>query len=164
MTTATFDSRLATSSSLLRRLATLVFATDAGWGATALRLILGLVIFPHGAQKLFGWFGGYGVTGTLGYFQSLGIPTFFGALAIAAETLGALALILGLGTRLAALGVATNFAVAALMVHLQFGFFMNWFGNQKGEGVEYLIIGIALAATVIVLGGGRFSIDRRLTR
>ncbi len=103
----------------------------------ALRLTLGLVILPHGAQKLLGWFGGYGFRGTMGYFTgTLGIPYALGLLAIVAESLGALALVAGLLTRPAALGIGIVMAVAALTSHRRHGFFMNWFGTQAGEGYE----------------------------
>jgi putative oxidoreductase len=139
-------------------------ATGDSWTPTALRLVLAVIAFPHGAQKLLGWFGGYGFDGTMGYFTSLGIPYALGVLAILAETIGALALAAGIATRIAALGFAANMAVAALLVHLPHGFFMNWFGNQKGEGIEYFVLAIAAAATVMVHGGGRLSIDRALTK
>lgn len=163
MTSTTFD-RPSTPPIGTASLVHLLFATDATWTATLLRLVLGLVIFPHGAQKLFGWFGGYGFQGTMGYFQSLGIPSVFGVLAIAAETLGAVALIFGAATRIAAFALAVNLTVAALMVHLPFGFFANWYGNQKGEGIEYHILAVALALGVTALGGGRLSVDRQLSR
>lgn len=130
-----------------------------------LRITLGLVIFPHGAQKLFGWFGGYGFSGTMHHFtENMGIPYLFALLAILAESFGALGLIVGLGTRIAALGVGATIGVAAIMVHLQYGFFMNWFGKQAGEGFEYhlLVVGMALALTIS--GGGKWSLDRLLSK
>lgn len=127
------------------------------------RLALALVIFPHGAQKVLGWFGGYGIAGTMGYFtKSLGIPAPLGAAAIAVEFLGPIALALGLGGRLAAAGIATVMAVAALTVHRTNGFFMNWFGGQAGEGYEFHILAIALALVVIVGGSGSLSLDHVL--
>lgn len=142
-----------------------LFATSDSWGATALRVALALVFFPHGAQKLFGWFGGYGFNGTMGYFTgALGIPYVFGVAAILAESLGAAALLLGFGTRIAAFALAVNMAVAALLVHARFGFFMNWFGNQQGEGIEYHILAISALAVVMAIGGGRLSVDRSIAR
>ncbi len=136
--------------------------TDDDYVALALRVVLAVVIFPHGAQKLLGWWGGLGFEGTMGYFSSLGIPTVFGLLAIAAEFFGAIGLLLGLLGRVAAFGVGAVMLTAALMVHLPYGFFANWFGNQQGEGVEYFILGVALAAAVVVKGSGAFSLDRVL--
>jgi putative oxidoreductase len=128
-----------------------------------LRLMLGLVILPHGAQKLLGWFGGYGYRGTMGYFGGLGIPALFGFLAIMAEFFGGLALLAGLFGRVAALGVGVTMLTAAMMVHVQNGFFMNWFGNQKGEGVEYFLLGIAVSVAVVLGGSGAWSVDRLLS-
>ncbi|HEX7077974.1 MAG TPA: DoxX family protein [Candidatus Eisenbacteria bacterium] len=127
------------------------------------RLVLGGIIWVHGAQKLLGWFGGYGFTGTMQYFtKSLGIPAPLGLLAIATEFFGGPLLVLGLGGRLMAVGVAAVMSVAALLVHAPNGFFMNWSGGQKGEGFEYHFLAIALAAAIIVHGSGALSIDRLL--
>jgi len=133
--------------------------------ATLARLVLALVMFPHGAQKVLGWFGGYGFSGTMQFFtEQMGIPAVLAFLAIAVEFLGPLALVLGLAGRVAAAGIVVNMAVAAWMVHLPNGFFMNWFGNQKGEGFEYHLLAIALALVVVVRGSGGWSLDRRLSR
>ena len=124
------------------------------------RLTLGLVMFPHGAQKALGWFGGYGYTGTMGYFTgTLHIPALFAFLAIAAEFAGALALITGLFSRVAAFGIASVMAVAISM-HYANGFFMNWTGQQKGEGIEYHLLALGLALIVIIYGAGKASLDR----
>lgn len=139
--------------------------TDNSLTTLLLRVALGAVFFPHGAQKVLGWFGGYGFTGTMGFFTGmLHIPAPVGFLAIAAEFAGAIGLILGLGTRLAALGIAANMAVAVVMVHAQFGFFMNWAGNQKGEGFEYHLLAIAIALALVIRGGGQWSVDAALDR
>jgi len=133
--------------------------------ATLSRVVLALVMFPHGAQKVLGWFGGYGFSGTMQFFtEQMGIPAVLAFLAIAAEFLGPLALALGLAGRVAAAGIAVNMAVAVWMVHLPNGFFMNWFGNQKGEGYEYHLLAIALALVVVIRGSGAWSLDRRLGR
>ena len=138
-----------------------LFSTDQGIAALVLRVALGLVFFPHGAQKVFGWFGGYGYASTMAFFtQTLGIPAFFGFLAIVAEFAGAIALVFGFMTRLAAFGIAVTMAVAMATVHWQHGFFMNWSGQQLGEGFEYHLLAIGIAAALIVTGGGRWSVDR----
>ncbi|MFZ3090574.1 MAG: DoxX family protein [Nitrospirota bacterium] len=125
-----------------------------------LRVLIGIVFFPHGAQKVLGWFGGYGFSGTMGFFtEKLGIPAIFAFLAITAEFLGSLALVFGFLTRIAAFGIACVMIVAVFMLHLQYGFFMNWFGNQQGEGIEYHILAIAIAVALMIKGGGRWSID-----
>ena len=141
-----------------------IVKTDPGnYVATLLRLVLGVVFFAHGAQKLLGWFGGFGFTGTMGFFTQLGIPTPFGFLAIMAEFLGGLGLILGFLSRIAAFGIACNMAVAVAMVHHNFGPFMNWYGNQKGEGYEYHVLVIAITVALMILGSGALSVDAALS-
>jgi putative oxidoreductase len=126
-----------------------------------LRVLLGLVFFPHGMSKLTTMFGGYGFEGTMGFFTGkLGIPAVFAFLAIMAEGAGWLGLVAGFLTRIAAFGIAANMAVAVYMLHWQNGFFMNWFGNQKGEGYEFHILVIAIAIVLILRGGGRWSVDK----
>lgn len=130
-----------------------------------LRLLLGVVMLPHGAQKLLGWFGGYGFSGTMGFFTGkMGIPAVFAFLVIITEFFGSLALITGALTRLAAFGVGCVMFVGALMVHLPHGFFMNWSGKQQGEGFEFHILAIAIAVALMIKGGGRWSVDGLLTK
>jgi putative oxidoreductase len=128
-----------------------------------LRLLLGAVMFPHGAQKVLGWWGGHGLSATIGAFTGpMGIPLVFAWLAIAAEFLGSLGLIVGLLTRVASFGIGVNMVVASVM-HFENGFFMNWMGNQKGEGFEYHILAVAAAGVLMIDGGGKASLDRALT-
>lgn len=128
--------------------------------ALLLRLALGIVIFPHGAQKLLGWYGGYGYKGTMSYFtQTMHIPYVFGLLAIIAEFFGALAVIVGFLTPIAAFGIGVTMLVAAITVHRPHGFFMNWFGTQTGEGYEYFILAAASALALTLLGAGDWSLD-----
>jgi putative oxidoreductase len=125
-----------------------------------MRVMLGVVFFPHGAQKVLGWFGGHGLNGTLDFFtQNMGVPFIFALLVIAAEFLGAIGLIVGLLTRVAAFGVFSVMVGAILMVHLPHGFFMNWSGQQAGEGIEYHLLAIALAIALMIKGGGKASFD-----
>ena len=127
---------------------------------TLIRLVLGVVFFLHGSQKLLGWFGGFGFSGTMNFFTSmLHIPAPFAVLAICAEFFGGLGLILGLLARVAAFGIAMNMVVAILLVHFANGPFMNWYGNQKGEGYEFHLLALALAITIIIRGAGAFSMD-----
>lgn len=133
--------------------------TDRSYTLLLQRLALGLVILPHGLQKVFGLFGGYGFDATMGFFASIGVPAFLGVLVIAAESLGALGLVLGAGTRLAAFGVAATMVGAVLTVHLPHGFFMNWGGSQAGEGFEYHLLALALAVPLVVRGAGAYSLD-----
>lgn len=143
----------------------LLFQTDGRGEALLARLTLGLVMFPHGAQKVLGWFGGYGFSGTMGAFtQQMHIPAPLAFLAIAAEFAGAILLVLGLLGRLAALGITVNMIVAILAVHRANGFFMNWLGQQKGEGIEYHLLAIGLGLIVILYGSGKASLDRIIAR
>ncbi|HKN71638.1 MAG TPA: DoxX family protein [Terriglobales bacterium] len=131
---------------------------------TILRFVLGVVFFAHGAQKMLGWFGGFGFHATMGFFTHMGMPAPVAFLVICTEFFGGLGLIVGLLTRVAALGIGGEMIGAIFMVHLPNGFFMNWFGNQKGEGVEYHLLVIAIAAALLLRGGGAFSVDRALSK
>jgi putative oxidoreductase len=131
---------------------------------TSLRLVLGVVFFAHGAQKMLGWFGGYGFHGTMGFFAHLGIPAPVAFLIICTEFFGGLGLIVGLLTRIAALGIGGLMIGAIFMVHLPNGFFMNWAGTQKGEGIEYHLLVLAMAATLLLRGAGAFSADRAIAK
>lgn len=144
---------------ILRRL----LATDASWTQTVARVALGLVMFPHGAQKLLGWFGGYGFQGTMGYLTGAAhLPYLVALLVIVIESFGALALVAGFASRAAAAGVAAVMIGAVATIHGANGFFMNWAGTQGGEGFEYHILAVALALIVMLRGGGAASIDRTL--
>ncbi|MEO5960848.1 MAG: DoxX family protein [Opitutaceae bacterium] len=139
-------------------------ATGDSFAATALRLTLGFMILPHGLQKTFGWFGGYGFNGTMGYLTgTVGAPWIFALLAILAESVGGVMLIAGVGTRFAALAVGGVMLVAGAQ-HRTNGFFMNWTGAQKGEGFEFHLLALGIVVAVLVLGGGKFSIDALLQR
>ena len=141
-----------------------LIGTDNDAATTVLRWVLGVSFFVHGAQKLLGWFGGYGFTGTMGFFTGvMHIPAVFAFLAIAAEFFGGLGLIFGLLTRVAAFGIFANMVVAVAMVHRQFGFFMNWTGTQKGEGYEYHLLVLAITAFLMIRGAGAASVDRLLS-
>jgi putative oxidoreductase len=148
------------ASALLHRL----IATSNSVAPTVARLGLGLVMFAHGAQKALGWFGGPGFSGTIRMFHGLGIPAPLAVLDILAEFLGAIALVAGLFTRLAATGIAVVMVVAIATVHARYGFFMNWTGTQKGQGFEYHLLALAMAVSLMVAGGGRASIDGWLDR
>ena len=145
---------------MLKRL----MATSDDLSFTILRLVLGVVFFAHGAQKMLGWFGGHGFHATMGFFAHLGMPAPVALLVICTEFFGGLGLIVGLLTRIAALGIAGEMIGAILMVHLANGFFMNWAGNQKGEGFEYHLLVIAMAAALLLRGAGAFSLDRALSK
>ena len=118
------------------------FRTDESWAGLILRVVLGGVIFAHGAQKLLGWFGGNG----------------FG------ESIGSLALIAGLLTRFTAASFIVIMLGAIMTVHLPQGFFMNWFGQQQGEGIEFHLLVIAMSLVLLVVGGGKWSLDAVIAR
>ena len=140
-----------------------LLVTSDDWTLALLRLVMGSVFFAHGAQKTLGWFGGYGFSGTMGFFTKvMHIPAPFAFLAICAEFLGGIGLILGALSRVAALGIAFEMAVAVLMVHAPNGLFMNWTGQQKGEGFEYHLLAIAIAVVLMARGSGPVSVDRAL--
>jgi putative oxidoreductase len=138
--------------------------TDQSPAQLFIRAALGIVMFPHGAQKVLGWFGGPGFSKTLQAFAEMGFPTWSVVALMVVESLGALLLVGGFLTRLWALGIGTSMTICMFMHHVQHGFFMNWFGQQKGEGFEFhlLVIGICLA--LLIKGGGMLSVDRALTQ
>lgn len=141
----------------------MLFRTDAGWPGLILRVALGVVMFPHGAQKLLGWFGGYGFSATLATFtDKMHIPALLAVLVIVGESFGALGLVLGFLTRVAAFGILCDMVGAVVLVHGANGFFMNWTGKQAGEGFEYHLLAIAISAAVLIGGGGRWSMDRAI--
>lgn len=131
---------------------------------TLLRVTLGAVILPHGLQKVFGWFGGYGFAGTMDFLTGgVGLPWLVAFSVILFESVGALGLIVGAAGRLWAAGIAAVMVGAVVTTHVQHGFFMNWSGAQAGEGFEYHLLALALAAALIVRGSGAFSVDRAVT-
>jgi putative oxidoreductase len=141
-----------------------LLSTDSkNWTLLIARLALGLVIFPHGAQKLFGWFGGYGFGGTMGFLTTqAGLPYVLALLVILIESVAALMVIFGLLTRVAAFGIFVLFTGILIKMHSGYGFFMNWAGSQQGEGMEYFFLLLGLALVLIIGGGGRASVDAAL--
>jgi putative oxidoreductase len=138
-----------------------LFQTDESWVGLILRVTLGLVMFPHGAQKLLGWYGGFGLSGTMGFFtETMHLPWLVAFLVIIGESFGSVALLSGLLARFTAVSLAVIMVGAIATTHLPHGFFMNWFGKQAGEGYEYhlLVIGIGLA--LLVTGAGKWSVDK----
>jgi len=142
------------------------FATDTKSTALLLvRLALGVVILPHGMQKALGMFGGYGLEGTLGFFSSMGMPVFLGILVILAEFVGPIGVILGLGTRFMAGAIFIQMTGAMILGgHIHNGFFMNWFGNQPGEGIEYFILVLGAALALVLGGAGRWGLDNVVSK
>ena len=141
-----------------------LLATSNDLTLTIVRLVLGMTFFAHGAQKMLGWFGGYGFQGTIHFFSQVGLPAVVTVLIMVTEMFGGLGLIFGFLTRIPALGIGVEMIGATFMVHLPNGFFMNWAGNQKGEGFEYHLLAIAMAATLLLRGAGAYSVDRTLSK
>lgn len=138
-----------------------IFKTTDSIAPLGLRIMLALVIFPHGAQKLFGWFGGFGFTGTMSFFtDTMGLPWIIGFSVIILESFGSIALLIGMATRLIALCFLMLAVGITVTSHIQYGFFMNWFGTQQGEGYEYFLLWIGMAISLIITGGGKYSIDK----
>jgi putative oxidoreductase len=137
--------------------------TDDDVGMLIVRLALGIVMFPHGAQKLLGWFGGGGFAGTMQGMTGMGLPAVVVFLVILAEFFGSLSLITGVLGRLGAFGILCVMVGAVVTVHLPNGFFMNWMGNQKGEGFEYHLLAIGMAIAILIKGSGAFSVDRSMS-
>lgn len=144
----------------------LFFATDTpSWPLLIARLALGITLLPHGMQKALGLFGGYGFSGTIGGFESMGMPLLIAVLVILAEFAGSIGVILGLGTRFMAFSILLTMSGAMVLGgHISNGFFMNWFGNQKGEGFEFFILVIGLALAVMIGGGGKYALDNLISR
>ena len=113
-----------------------LMGTTEDWVPALLRIALGGVMFPHGAQKLLGWFGGYGFVGTMEFLTGMGMPAVVAFLVIIGESLGALAMILGFLTRFCAFSLTLIMVGAIGLVHWQNGFFMNWGGQAAGAGFE----------------------------
>ena len=142
-----------------------IFHINNCWSPTLLRFLLGLVLLGHGTQKLFGWFGGYGFEGTMNFFtQTAGIPWVIGFTVIIIEFFGSLSLILGFATRLWSFSMSILFPGIAYTTHLQNGFFMNWFGNQKGEGYEFFLLAIAISTSLVITGSGKYSMDNLIMK
>ncbi len=142
-----------------------LLTTHPNIGFSIARLTLGLVIFPHGAQKLLGLFGGYGYSATMeSLITQMGLPSFIAFSVIMIEFFGSISLILGIFSRFWALSLTGMFLGIIFTTQLEHGFFMNWFGAQAGEGYEYSLLIIGLALSVLVNGSGKWSIDNIISK
>jgi len=140
-----------------------IFKTYPSWAPIFARLTLGIIFFAHGSQKLLGWFGGSGWSGTIQFFEQSGVPAFLAILLIITEFFGGIAIILGFFTRLAALGLTIAMLVAIFKVHLPNGFFLNWFNvPNMGHGIEYNLALIGLSLSLLVWGAGNLSVDQMI--
>jgi putative oxidoreductase len=140
-----------------------LFSTGQDWTLTAIRIILGVVFFAHGAQKMLGWFGGAGLKETIRTMHEyIHVPIPLAFLAVSSEFFGGLGLIVGLLSRVAAIGIGFTMISAIVMVHSRYGLFMNWLGDRQGHGIEYHLLVIALVIAIVVGGSGAGSLDRLL--
>lgn len=141
----------------------LIFQTRDGNDLLILRIGLAIVLMPHGAQKLLGWFGGYGFSATMNFLtETASLPWIIAFLVIFIESAGAILLLLGFLTRPISLLIAIQFIGIIFHSHLDNGFFINWMGNQSGEGFEYHLLIISMAVTLTVASAGSFSLDSKL--
>jgi len=136
--------------------------TDNSPAQLFIRVALGVVMFPHGAQKVLGWFGGPGIPKTLHAFAGMGFPQWSVVALMGVESLGAMLLVFGFLTRLWAIGIGASITICMFLSHVQHGFFMNWFGQQQGEGFEYHLLVIGICVALLLKGGGALSMDRKL--
>src|SRR2546423_1082550 len=138
-------------------------ATHGDWVVGVARIVLGIIFFGHGAQKMLGWYGGPGLASSMRSFtEHLHLPSALAFLVIAGELFAGIGLIVGLFSRIAALIIALTIVGAIATVHFRFGLFLNWFGSQEGHGIEYHLLAITLALVIVVQGAGAFSLDRLL--
>ncbi|MEP7232423.1 MAG: DoxX family protein [Ginsengibacter sp.] len=142
-----------------------IFQTNSDWTGVIIRLTIGLILFPHGAQKMLGLFGGYGFTGTMGFFtKTMHLPWLIGFLVIVIEFIGSLFLVVGFASRVWALFTIILMFGIIWTSHIDNGFFMNWLGNQKGEGFEYHLLVIGLCLAILVNGSGKYSLDKFISK
>lgn len=140
-----------------------IIQTNDNWGQLIARFTIGLVLFPHGAQKMLGLFGGPGFTLTLNVLTNqMQLPWIVAVLVILVEFFGSIFLIIGFASRVWSLAIAFLFIGIIFTAQIEHGFFMNWFGIQKGEGYEYSLLIIGIAISTLVNGSGRFSIDNKI--
>ena len=142
-----------------------LLATDQNnWTSLIARLTLGIVVFPHGAQKLLGWFGGHGFTNTINAMTNMmNLPWIIAFLVIIIESLGAIAILVGVATRFVAIALLFMFIGIILHSHIDNGFFMNWrMMPDQPEGFEFHLLIIGLCIVLIVAGGGKWSVDGAL--
>lgn len=136
------------------------FSSQNNWAGLLLRVTIAVVLFPHGAQKLLGWFGGFGFDGTMQYFtQTVKLPYIIGLLVILIEFFAPIALVLGVGSKILAAVIAILFVGIMFTSSINHGFFMNWLGNQAGEGYEFFLLAIGASLALMFNGSGKFAID-----
>lgn len=143
----------------------MLYKTNDHTAGIIMRVTLALVMLPHGCQLLFGWFGGFGFSGSMDYFTRVeGLPWIVGFAVILLQSLGALLILTGFLSRFLALAMTCLFIGMVVTSHWQHGFFMNWMGNQAGEGFEFHLLAIGLSLALAVNGSGAYSVDAWLTK
>ena len=143
----------------------LIFRTNNDWAGLITRLTIGTILFAHGAQKMLGWFGGYGFNGTMGFFtETMHLPWMIGFFVIVIEFFGSISLLIGFAVRVWAILTIIIMLGIIFTSHIGNGFFMNWFNNQKGEGYEFHLLVIGLSIAALINGGGKFSIDEKISK
>lgn len=143
----------------------LLFSTSQELAGFALRIVLGGIMLPHGAQKLLGWFGGFGYTSTMKFFtEDMRLPWIVAVFIIFVEFFGSLALMAGFASRLWAFALLIIMFGAIVTTNYKHGLFMNWFGNQTGEGFEYHVLVIGICIAILMIGSGRYSVDGLIIR
>lgn len=141
-----------------------IFQTNNDWTGVVTRLTIGIVLFPHGLQKMLGWFGGYGFNGTMDFFTgTVHLPWIIGFLVISIEFFGPLFFMVGFASRIWSVFTIILFLGIISTSHLANGFFMNWFGNQKGEGYEFHLLMIGLSIATLINGSGKYSLDAMIS-
>lgn len=141
-----------------------IFNTHNDYTGLIIRLTIGIVIFPHGAQAMLGWFGGFGFVSTLEHLEQTGLPSLVAVMVILIEFLGAILLIVGFASRLSAIAMGGLFIGIILKEHLPYGFFMNWFGDKEGEGFEYHLLMLGLCLALFIQGSGKYSLDSLISK
>lgn len=142
-----------------------IFNTNNDWTGLVIRLSIGLILFPHGAQQMLGIFGGYGFSGTMGFLMnSLHLPGIIAFLVIIIQFAGSIFLVAGFASRLWSIAIVVIFIGTIFTAHLGNGFFMNWYGTQKGEGFEYALLVIGLAIAALINGSGKYSLDNLIVK
>jgi putative oxidoreductase len=141
-----------------------IFHTNDAISPIFVRLLLAIVLFAHGAQKLLGWYGGFGFDGTMSYFtETVGLPWIIGFIVIIIEFFGPIFLVLGLATRIWSLGILIVMA-GIIVTSFNKYFFMNWSNTQPEEGYEFFLLAIGMSLSLIVSGSGSWSVDKHLGR
>lgn len=141
-----------------------LLTTSVNWGATTIRVALGIVLLSHGAQSMLGWFGGMGLSTTIEFLSTrMGLPTFLGLAVICIQFFGSLMLLTGALTRVAAFGIFGIFT-GMIPYHIGYGFHMNWAGTNAGEGFEYHVLVLAMCLMLVLSGGGALSVDHKIQK